>query len=133
MSLKFTQEYFMTSLKSVLLILSALAALVLSGTSLSAMAQAKAETATPAKSAASEPGAYEKTKAATRKAAKATAKAGGDVADATKKVAGKAGAAVTSAGNAIDSKIPRTEAYKKQHANDKPKDKANPQSGQATN
>ena len=123
----------MTSFKLASHLPYAIAALALSCTSLSAMAQAKTEAATPAKSAASEPSAYEKTKAATKKAAKATTKAGGEAADATKKVAGKAGAAVTSAGNAIDSKIPRTEAYKKQHANDGTKNKTKLQSAQTAN
>ena len=97
------------------------------------MAQAKTDTAPPAKSGTSEPSTYDKAKTATKKAAKATAKAGGEVADATKKVADKAGAAVTSAGNKIDSKVPRTEAYKKAHANDTAKDKAKAQTAPATN
>lgn len=109
--------------------LPAIMVLTLSCMSLSALAQAKTDTAPPAKSGTSEPSAYEKTKAAAKKAAKATAKAGGDAADATKKVAGKAGAAVTSAGEKINAKVPRTEAYKKQQ----PNDNAKPQSEQTKN
>lgn len=119
----------MTSPVKLIRLLPAITVLTLSNLSLSAMAQAKTDTAPPAKTAASEPSAYEKTKAAAQKAAKATAKAGGEAADATKKVAGKAGAAITSTGEKIDAKIPRTDAYKKQQANDKSK----PQSEQTKN
>ena len=119
----------MTSVELILRLLPATAALVLFNASLPVMAQAKTEAAPPAKSAASEPSAYEKTKKATKKAAKSVAKAGGEAADATKKAGSKAGDAVTGVGEKINSKIPRTDAYKKQHANDKP----DPKSGQATN
>ena len=108
-------------------LLSVFTALTLAATSPSVMAQAKTDSATPAKAAASEPSAYDKTKAAAKKAGKATAKAGGEVVDGTKKVAGKAGSALTSLGEKIDSKVPRTEAYKKQQAKDKAK------TGQSTN
>jgi hypothetical protein len=49
-------------------------------------------------------------------AAKATGEAGSKAVDATKKAAGKVGDAITSAGEKIDAKVPRTEAYKKKEA-----------------
>lgn len=75
-----------------------------------------AQAAAPANSAASAPGPVERAENATKKAVKATKKAGNKVVTATKKGAKKASDAITRTGEKIDKKIPRTKAYEKKQA-----------------
>ncbi|WP_157979502.1 hypothetical protein [Rhodoferax ferrireducens] len=75
-----------------------------------------AQAAAPANSAASAPGPVERAENATKKAVKATKKAGGKAVTATKKGAKKASDAITRTGKKIEKKIPRTKAYEKKQA-----------------
>lgn len=93
--------------------LSAMTALTAASWSMSAFAQAAEGAAAPDNAAVSAPGPVERAENATKKAAKATVKAGGKAVDATKKGVKTAADAVTRTGKKIGAKIPRTKAYKK--------------------
>lgn len=102
----------MKSSTRILRVFSAILALSAASWGMSAYAQA-----TPAE----KPAATESVGAATKRAAKATAEAGGKAVDKTKEVAGKAGAAVTRTGEKIGDKLPQTKAYKKKNKGKKAK------------
>lgn len=92
--------------------LSAIAIVTAASWGMPAFAQAAADTSAPAGSAATAPGPVERAENTVKKAAKATAKAGGKAVDATKKGVKKGAAAVSRTGEKIGAKIPRTKAYK---------------------
>ena len=93
--------------------LSAMMVLTAASWSVSASAQVAEGAPAPDNAATSAPGPVERAENATKKAGKATVKAGDKAVDATKKGAKTAADAVTRTGKKIDAKIPRTKAYKK--------------------
>lgn len=101
----------MPSPVSTLRALSAVALLIAASLSMLAFAQA-AGTVAPENAPASAPGPVERAENATKKAAKATVKAGGKALDATKKAAKKAADAIKKSGKKIDAKISRVKADK---------------------
>lgn len=92
--------------------LSAIAIVTAASWGMSVFAQSAADTSAPAGSAATAPGPVARAENTVKKAAKATAKAGGKAVDATKKGVKKGAAAVSRTGEKIGAKIPRTKAYK---------------------